>query len=102
MIELETLFGDESARPKWRKYFQPRTAALAAIAAIAAAALAGCGGSSTGTTTARPSAAQPPPSTETKTAIPPNPTSPLYRLTGYDVETTWEQDVSERKVGRYL
>lgn len=32
----------------------------------------------------------------------PSSTSPLRHLTDYDVETTWEQDVSERKVGRYL
>lgn len=102
MIESGTLSRDQSARPKGRKCFQSRTAALAAIAAIATSALAGCGGSSTETTAARPSDAQSPSSTTTETAIPPNPTSPLYHLTGYDVETTWEQDVSERKVGRSL
>lgn len=108
MSEFKTLPNDQSTRPRWRKYPQPQTAALAVIAGIVASALAGCGGSSTETTATRSSApqrssaAQPPSSTEAEAEIPPNPTAPLYHLTGYDVETTWQQDVSERKVGPSL
>jgi hypothetical protein len=102
MTDSETLPSKQFGRSKWGKHFQWRTVALAAIAAIVASGLTGCGGSSTETTAARSSAAQPPSSTKTETVIRPNPTAPFYRLTGYDVETTWDQDASEKKIGRYL
>jgi hypothetical protein len=77
--------------------------ALVAVAAIASA-LAGCGDgdSSTETTAEHPSAVPPSSSTEAGTVTRPSSTSPLYHLTDYDVETTWDQDASERKIGRYL
>lgn len=59
-----------------------------AIVALASIALAGCGGSSSAKpedTVKRPSA---------------NP--PVFHQTEYDTETTWEQKVSDAKVGGYL
>jgi hypothetical protein len=66
----------------------PRVVAGFAIVALASIVLAGCGGSSSAKpedTVKRPSA---------------NP--PAFHQTEYDTETTWEQKVSDAKVGGYL
>jgi hypothetical protein len=66
----------------------PTVVAGFAIFALASIVLAGCGGSSSGDSgdaVKRPSA---------------NP--PVFHQTEYDTETTWEQKVSDAKVGDYL
>ena len=99
------------------KHIQRRTVVFVAAIAIFASALTGCGdkGSSTKTVTratrpappkaaavTHPKATPPPSPTAAGTLTRPSATPPIYHLTDYDVETTWEQDASERKVGRYL
>src|SRR6188472_878015 len=59
--------------------------ALVAIA-VAASLLAGCGGSSAPKTVLVHPSAKP----------------PLYHQTRYDVETSWEQETSDERVGAYL
>ena len=106
MTNLETLSDDQSFPPRAAKRIQQRTVAFVAAIAIVASVFAGCGddGSSTETAAVSPNATPPPSSssTEAGTVTRPSSTSPFHHLTDYDVETTWEQDVSERKVGRYL
>jgi hypothetical protein len=66
------------------KFRGPKT--FAAALAVAALALTGCGGTSTPKTVLVHPSAKP----------------PLYHQTRYDIETGWEQETSDKRVGAYL